>query len=140
MPAHPVSIPPHIVDFATRYMRVLMPRIRAAERERGAEPCPELAFLAMAGNQLPLLLHPLLPDYVQDQVRALALGPTEGEGDVYMVTTREWLAGVFAGPSPAAGKALAEALPRGEHWLVYVEFWPDGMCHPWIAVIEVEES
>src|SRR5262249_55058359 len=47
MPAHAATIPPRIVDFATRYMRELMPRIRAAEREPGAEPCPELAFLAM---------------------------------------------------------------------------------------------
>ena len=140
IPDQPATIPPHVVEFATRYMRQLMPRIRAAEREPGAEPCPELAFLAMAGNQLPLLRNPHVPDYVQAQLRALALGTTEGEGNVYMATTREWLAEVFARASPAAGSALTEALPPGEHWLVYVEFRPDGMCYPWVAVIEVEES
>jgi hypothetical protein len=80
MPAHPVPIPPHIVRFATRFMGLLMPRIRAAERAPGAEPCPELAFLAMSGNQLPWLGKPHVPDYVQDQARALALGTTEGTG------------------------------------------------------------
>jgi hypothetical protein len=140
MPAHPITIPPHIVHFATYYMRELMPRIRAAEREPGAEPCPELALMATSGNQLPWLRHPHVPDYIQAQVRALALGPTEGEGDVYMVTTREWLAEFFAGQSPALGKVLTEALPRGEHWLVYVEFRSDGLVYPWVAVIEVEKS
>jgi hypothetical protein len=139
MPAEPVPIPAHIVDFATRVMRQLMPRIRAAELEPGAEPCPEMAFLAMRGNVLPMLHRPHLPDYVQAQVRALALGPTEGEGDVYMATTREWLAELFARDSPALSKILAEALPRGEHWLVYVEFRPDGLCYPWVAVIDVEK-
>ena len=138
MQADPVPIPPHLVRFATRYMRKLMPRIRAAEGEPGAEPCPELAFLAMTGNVLPMLGSPHLPDYVQAQARALALGPTEGEGDVYLVTTREWLAGVFARLSPALGKPLAEALPPGEHWLVHVEFRPDGMCDTAMAVIEVD--
>jgi hypothetical protein len=94
----------------------------------------------MSGNQLPWLRIPHVPDYVQDQVRALALGPSEGEGDVYLVATREWLAEVFAELSPAVGKAVAEALPPGEHWLVYVEFRRDGMCWPWVAVIEVEGS
>jgi hypothetical protein len=140
MPAHPVTIPPRIVRFATRYMGLLMPRIRAAEAAPGTEPCPELACLAMSGNQLLLLRNPHLPGYVQDQVRALALGPPEGEGDVYMAASREWLAELFAGSSPAVGKVLAEALPPGECWLVYVEFRPDGMCWPWLAVLEVEES
>ena len=126
MPAQPATIPQHVIDFATRFMRELMPRIRAAEREPGAEPCPELAFLAMAGNQLPLLRNPHVPDYVQAQLRAVALGPTEGEGNVYMVTTREWLAGLFAGQAPDVSNDLTEALPRGRHWLVYVEFRSDG--------------
>jgi hypothetical protein len=139
MPAHPVTIPPRIIRFATRYMSLLMPRIRAAERALGAEFCPELVCLAMSGNQLPWLRHPQVPDYVQAQVRALALGPSEGEGDVYMVATPEWMAELFAGLSPAVGEALAEALPQGEHWLVYVEFRPDRLCYPWVAVIEVEK-
>jgi hypothetical protein len=140
MPADPVTIPQYVVAFATHYMRLLLPRIRAAEREPGAEPCPELALLAMAGNVLPMLHSPHLPDYVQAQVRALALGPTEGEGNVYMVAGRAWLAEFFARQLPALGKTLTEALPKGEHWLVYVEFRPDGMCWPWVAVIEVEKS
>src|SRR5262245_37668197 len=137
MPAQPPTIPQHVIDFATCYMRLLMPSIRAAEQVPGAEPCPELACLAMSGNQLPLLRLPNLPDYVQAQVRALALGPTEGDGDAYMVTTREWLAQFFARQLPALGEALAEALPRGQHWLVYVEF-RGGMVYPWIDVIAVE--
>jgi hypothetical protein len=116
MPTHPITIPPRIVQFAT------------------------LAVLAMSGSWLPWLGDPHVPDYVQTQVRALALGPTEGEGDVYLVDTREWLAEVFAELSPAVGEALAEALPPGEHWLVYVEFQPDGLCYPWVAVIEVEKA